>query len=77
MTAGSRQKVDLSGLNEPLIRISGHIVDVSAQSFRVAGLSPYVKLGDCVVCDGPEGEELGEVVRVEEASATVKPFAVR
>ncbi|WP_062113398.1 FliI/YscN family ATPase [Aureimonas sp. AU40] len=77
MTAGPRQKVDLSGLSEPLIRVSGHIVDVSAQAFRVAGLSPYVKLGDCVVCDGPEGEELGEVVRVEEAAATVKPFAVR
>ena len=77
MTTGPRQTVDLPGLNEPLIRISGHIVDVSAQSFRVAGLSPFVKLGDCVACEGPEGEELGEVVRVEEASATVKPFAVR
>ena len=77
MTTGPRQTVDHPGLNEPLIRISGHIVDVSAQSFRVAGLSPFVKLGDCVACEGPEGEELGEVVRVEEASATVKPFAVR
>lgn len=77
MTAGPRQKVDLAGLGGPLLRVSGHIVDVSAQAFRVAGLSPFVKLGDCVVCDGPDGEELGEIVRVEEAAATVKPFAVR
>ena len=74
---GQRQKVDMSALSGPLIRVSGHIVDVSAQAFRVAGLSPFVKLGDCVVCNGPEGEELGEIVRVEEAAATVKPFAVR
>ncbi|WP_244630975.1 flagellar protein export ATPase FliI [Aureimonas sp. ME7] len=72
-----RKAVDLSGLDEPHIRVSGHVVDVTPQSFRVAGLSPYVRLGDCVVCEGPQGPELGEVVRVEEAAATVKPFAVR
>lgn len=73
----ARRKQDLSGLDEPLVRISGHVVDVTPQSFRVAGLSPYVRLGDCIVCEGPQGPELGEVVRVEEAAATVKPFAVR
>ncbi|WP_294645012.1 FliI/YscN family ATPase [uncultured Aureimonas sp.] len=76
MTEASRKR-HLSGLDEPLVRISGHVVDVTPQSFRVAGLSPYVRLGDCVVCEGPQGPELGEVVRVEEAAATVKPFAVR
>ncbi|WP_279482637.1 FliI/YscN family ATPase [Aureimonas sp. SK2] len=76
MTEASRRK-DLSGLDQPLVRVSGHVVDVTPQSFRVAGLSPYVRLGDCVVCEGPQGPELGEVVRVEEAAATVKPFAVR
>jgi flagellum-specific ATP synthase len=76
VTEASRKR-DLSGLDEPLVRISGHVVDVTPQSFRVAGLSPYVRLGDCIVCEGPQGPELGEVVRVEEAAATVKPFAVR
>ncbi len=76
MREASRKK-DLSGLDQPAVRVSGHVVDVTPQSFRVAGLSPYVRLGDCVVCEGPQGPELGEVVRVEETAATVKPFAVR
>ncbi|KQT86381.1 flagellar protein export ATPase FliI [Aurantimonas sp. Leaf443] len=67
----------LSALEGPRIRICGHIIDVSAQAFRVAGLSPFLRLGDCVVAKGPAGEELGEVVRIDETAATVKPFAVR
>lgn len=72
-----RQKPETGTLTDPRIRISGHIVDVSPQAFRVAGLSPFVRLGDCVISNGPDGEELGEVVRIEERAATVKPFAVR
>ncbi|MBB3951456.1 FliI/YscN family ATPase [Aureimonas jatrophae] len=67
----------VEALSQDPVRVSGHIVDVSPQSFRVAGLSPYVRLGDCISCQGPNGPELGEVVRVEEHAATVKPFAVR
>ncbi|KAB0676532.1 flagellar protein export ATPase FliI [Aureimonas leprariae] len=70
------QRPEKGSLNDPLIRISGHVIDVSAQAFRVAGLSPFVRLGDCVATRSPDGEtEIGEVVRVEEKSATVKPFA--
>ncbi|WP_152046145.1 FliI/YscN family ATPase [Aureimonas psammosilenae] len=69
------QRPERGSLNDPLIRVSGHIVDVSAQAFRVAGLSPFVRLGDCVATAGPDGDELGEVVRVEERTATVKPFS--
>ncbi|MBC8130938.1 MAG: flagellum-specific ATP synthase FliI, partial [Rhizobiaceae bacterium] len=72
-----RQTPETGALTDPRIRISGHIVDVSPQAFRVAGLSPFVRLGDCVISPGPEGDELGEVVRIEENAATVKPFAVR
>ncbi|KQT45197.1 flagellar protein export ATPase FliI [Aureimonas sp. Leaf454] len=77
MTVKTRTPLAAGQLDDPRIRISGHIVDVSPQAFRVAGLSPFVRLGDCIVAQGPEGEELGEVVRIEEAAATVKPFAVR
>nr|WP_245195760.1 FliI/YscN family ATPase [Aureimonas populi] len=78
MAAPAPQEASASfpGLDDPTIRICGQIVDVSAQSFKVAGLSPFVRLGDCVACEGPDGPELGEVVRVEESAATVKPFAV-
>ncbi|MEF2071707.1 flagellar protein export ATPase FliI [Consotaella aegiceratis] len=64
-----------AALNAPCLEIYGHIVDVSAQAFRVAGLSPFVRLGDCVACPGAGGDEIGEVVRIEESTLTVKPFA--
>ncbi|WP_102958733.1 flagellar protein export ATPase FliI [Mangrovicella endophytica] len=67
----------LSALDEDCLRISGHIVDVSPQAFRVAGLSPFVRLGDCISCPGDNGDEIGEVVRIEEGSLTVKPFGTR
>ena len=76
MTLPDRAPRDFEGLDEPSIQIFGHVVDISPQAFKVAGLSPFVRLGDCVMCEGPEGPELGEVVRVEEKSVTVKPFAV-
>lgn len=71
-----RPAPDEPALVEPPIQIFGHVVDISPQAFKVAGLSPFVRLGDCVACEGPDGDELGEVVRVEEDAATVKPFAV-
>ncbi|SJZ81365.1 FliI/YscN family ATPase [Consotaella salsifontis] len=77
MTSESAEHDASAALNGPLLDISGHIVDVSAQAFRVAGLSPFVKLGDCVACPGPDGDEIGEVVRIEETTLTVKPFANR
>ncbi len=66
----------VAGLDEPSIRVMGHVVDVAPQAVKVSGLSPFVRLGDCILCEGPEGEELGEVVRVEAETTTVKPFAV-
>ncbi|MER0236750.1 flagellar protein export ATPase FliI [Fulvimarina sp. MAC8] len=67
----------LSALSAPLIDISGKIVDVAPQSFRVAGLSPFVRLGDCISCPGDERDELGEVVRIDADSLTVKPYTNR
>jgi len=54
-----------------LIRISGAITEVSPAYARVAGLSPFLKLGDCVSL----GEmQLAEVVRIDPETATIKPF---
>ena len=56
---------------EPLVRCSGTVAALSPTACRVAGLSPFVRLGDAVAFgDGA----LGEVVRVERAGVTVKPF---
>ncbi|HXW70453.1 MAG TPA: flagellar protein export ATPase FliI [Methylocella sp.] len=54
-----------------LMRISGAITEVSPAYARVAGLSPFLKLGDCVSL----GEtQLAEVVRIDPETATIKPF---
>ena len=76
MSQVARAAPDFSALEGPTIEVFGQVVDISPQAFRVAGLSPFLRLGDCVVCEGPEGDELGEVVRIEGDTATVKPFAV-
>ncbi|EAU40829.1 flagellum-specific ATP synthase [Fulvimarina pelagi HTCC2506] len=67
----------LSTLSAPRLDISGRIVDVGPQSFRVAGLSPFVRLGDCISCPGEDRDELGEVVRIDADSLTVKPYTTR
>ncbi len=77
MTALAESSYKIPPLDEERLAISGHIVDVSPQAFKVAGLSPFVQLGDCVACPGPNGEEIGEVVRIEADSLTIKPFGSR
>ncbi len=61
---------------EPLVRCSGTIATVSPTAYRVAGLSPFVRIGDAVGFPGDGGEQLGEVVRVERTGVAVKPFGV-
>lgn len=56
----------------PLVRAGGSIREVTTAYCRVAGLSRQVRLGDRVVFEG--GGLPGEVVRVDEAGATIKPF---
>ncbi|MFC0217190.1 flagellar protein export ATPase FliI [Pseudochelatococcus lubricantis] len=61
--------------NFPLVRIGGSILEVTTAYCRVAGLSRQVRLGDRVVFE--EGGLPGEVVRIDEAGATIKPFGNR
>ena len=77
MSLANEKALDLSPLDAPRISVSGRIVDVGPQAFRVAGLSPFVRLGDCIACPGSAGDEIGEVVRIESDSLTVKPFGIR
>ncbi|SMC36301.1 flagellum-specific ATP synthase [Fulvimarina manganoxydans] len=76
MTFASHQDSS-GGLDAPILSISGRIVDVGPQAFRVSGLSPFVKLGDCIGCPGENGEEFGEVVRIDSDWLTVKPYGNR
>ncbi|SDO93971.1 flagellum-specific ATP synthase [Filomicrobium insigne] len=53
-------------------RIGGIISEVMPTHFRVEGMSRFLKIGDCVEIDAPYGEEIGEIVRVDARSASVK-----
>jgi flagellum-specific ATP synthase len=58
----------------PFIRASGTVREVAPTSYRVRGLSALARLGDRVrLGEGPRAI-VGEVVRVDESGATVKPF---
>jgi flagellum-specific ATP synthase len=63
--------------NLPATRVSGAVVEVSMSHYRVAGLSRFLKLGDCVSVDVDDHVQIGEVVRIDDASATLKPFDAR
>jgi flagellum-specific ATP synthase len=58
----------------PKVRAGGVLTEVTPASCRVSGLSHVVKLGDCVTWQDESGTQIGEVVRIEDANATVKPF---
>jgi flagellum-specific ATP synthase len=58
----------------PFSRVGGTVTEVTAAYCRVSGISQFLKLGECVELDCGGTTELGEVVRIDEAGATVKPF---
>ena len=60
----------------PKIRIGGVVSEVTPASYRVSGLSRFVELGECVSLGNGDRAQLGEIIRVDEAAVTVKPFDV-
>ncbi|MGE0211586.1 MAG: flagellar protein export ATPase FliI [Parvibaculaceae bacterium] len=62
--------------SEPLagVRIGGRVTEITRAYWRVRGLSAFVKLGDCVSIETRNGSELGEIVRIDDQGATVKPY---
>jgi len=57
-----------------LTRASGVVTEVAISHYRVAGLSRFLKLGECLTVDTGDRLQMGEVVRVDDAYATLKPF---
>lgn len=72
----ARLQRSVTKANEELaqIRISGTITEVTQSHAKVAGLSRFLKLGDCVSFAGDGISQLAEVVRLDEQEATVKTF---
>ena len=61
----------------PLVRIGGPVREVTASAARVAGVSAFVRLGDRMGFSADGRVQIGEVVRIDAAGATVKPFESR
>lgn len=58
----------------PAYHVSGVVAEVAPSQVRVVGLSPFIKLGDCVAFTRHGMSELGEVVRIDAQGMTVKAF---
>ncbi|WP_029005594.1 flagellar protein export ATPase FliI [Azorhizobium doebereinerae] len=61
----------------PPLRVGGVVREVTPTHFRVCGLSSYLRLGDRVGIDQEGRTRIGEVVRVDDAGASIKPFDER
>jgi flagellum-specific ATP synthase len=61
----------------PRVTVGGVVTEIANSHFRVAGLSRFVRLGDIVRLGRDERSAIGEVVRIEDATITVKPFESR
>ena len=57
-----------------LVDVFGTVSSISPSTYRVRGLSPFVRLGDCVATAEARDDRHGEVVRIEADAVTVKPF---
>jgi flagellum-specific ATP synthase len=58
----------------PKVHVQGVVTEVAPAYCRVSGLSPFVKLGECIELHTGAHPQLGEVVRIDEGGVTVKPF---
>jgi flagellum-specific ATP synthase len=58
-------------------RVSGVVTEVAMSHYRVAGLSRFLKLGECVSLEVGDRTQYGEVVRIEDRHVTLKPFDSR
>src|SRR5438105_2762784 len=63
--------------NIETVRLGGVVTEVAMSHYRVAGLSRFLKLGECVSLDAEGRPQLGEVVRIDGGYVTLKPFDSR
>jgi flagellum-specific ATP synthase len=61
----------------PRVSVSGTVSEITTSHYRVSGLSRFVKMGECVRIDVGDRSQIGEVVRIDDAAVTLKPFDSR
>lgn len=72
-----KQAMEAGRRDLPLVRVAGPVREVTASAARVAGVSAFVRLGDRIGFSADGRVQIGEVVRIDAAGATVKPFESR
>jgi flagellum-specific ATP synthase len=60
--------------NPQFVEIAGQVIEVSPVGLRIAGLSTWVQMGDCVQINGPDGPELAEIIALDRDSVLANPF---
>ncbi len=60
--------------SEPLVRVSGAVAEVAPSHARIVGLSPFLRLGDCVAFGEDGSTHRAEVVCIDAEGASVKAF---
>ena len=58
----------------PRVSVGGLVTEIATSHYRVAGLSRFVRLGECVRLGEGRDSRIGEVVRIEDTTITLKPF---
>ncbi|MGI9464508.1 MAG: FliI/YscN family ATPase [Aestuariivirgaceae bacterium] len=64
----------IAARSSQLVQVGGSVCEVSSTSCKIAGLSRIARLGDCVATQTSDGEQLAEVVHVDDTGILVKPF---
>jgi flagellum-specific ATP synthase len=70
------QAIGSAAAVQPTVRVGGMVTEVTPAFCRVSGLSHFLKLGETVSLTNGLRSQLGEVVRIDEHGATIKPFDV-
>lgn len=60
-----------------MLSIWGSVTELTASHVRVAGLSQFTKLGDWVSIETETGEQIGEAIRVDSETISVRTFEDR
>lgn len=67
-------RLEQGGADSAPVRICGRVTEVAPAQARVAGLSRFLQLGECVSFLTEDRVQLAEVVRIDRQGATVKAF---
>jgi flagellum-specific ATP synthase len=74
--ASLADRVEALWATTPFVGVSGKVVEASATGIKVAGLSPFLRLGAAVSIETNTDAVLGEVIRLEDRMAFIKPFDI-